>query len=67
MEGVQPLILVWTRTTRKYPILPFYVCNKRNPFFIALIALIPYLGIEAVGVTTLAVSTVGLLNTFILG
>jgi hypothetical protein len=42
----------------------FALCN---PFFISLIALIPYLDIKAVGVTALAVSIAGLLNTFILG
>jgi len=38
-----------------------------NPFFIALIALIPSLSVDAVGVTTLAVGIGGLSNTFILG
>ena len=38
-----------------------------NPFVIALMALIPSLGIDAVGITTFAVSMVGLLNTLILG
>ncbi len=38
-----------------------------NPFVIALMALIPSLGIDAVGVTTFAVSAMGLLNALILG
>jgi len=38
-----------------------------NPFVIALMALIPSFGIDAVGMTTFAVSMVGLFNTLILG
>ncbi|MDQ2716650.1 MAG: hypothetical protein M3Z08_17225 [Chloroflexota bacterium] len=38
-----------------------------NPFFIALMALIPSLDLKVVGMTTLAVSTMGLMNTCILG
>ncbi len=38
-----------------------------NPFLISLIALIPNLSIDAVGVTALTLSAAGLLNTFTLG
>ncbi|SRR6266516_1410767 len=38
-----------------------------NPFFIALIALIPSVSVDVVGVTTLTLSIVGLINTVILG
>ncbi|MHB8596196.1 MAG: hypothetical protein ACYDER_05220 [Ktedonobacteraceae bacterium] len=38
-----------------------------NPFLIALIALIPNIGADAVGLTTLALSMMGIFNIFILG